>query len=129
MDSSHLLKLFAALLIGHALCDFPWQGQFLSDAKNRFNPIPGVPWFWCLGWHAAINGGMVWAVTGHAYFGLTEFVFHFLIDDTTCAMRQRLAVLTPATAQKSASRLFNLDQIAHVACKAAWILLLWWGTR
>lgn len=37
--------LFAALVAGHALADYPLQGDFLARAKNRAAPIPGVPWF------------------------------------------------------------------------------------
>lgn len=123
------LKLFAALLIGHALCDYPLQGDFLARGKNRFNPIPGVPWFWCLSAHAAIHAGMVWAVTGHFYFALTELVFHFAIDDTKCSLMHGPGSGAMKPSDNYAAKLFNLDQLAHVVCKAAWVLLLWWGTR
>lgn len=33
------------LLAGHALCDYPLQGDFLAKAKNRAAPLPGVPWY------------------------------------------------------------------------------------
>ena len=32
------------LMVGHALADYPLQGDFLAKAKNRTAPIPGVPW-------------------------------------------------------------------------------------
>lgn len=37
--------MLTALIAGHFLCDYPLQGDFLSKAKNRVNPIPGVPWY------------------------------------------------------------------------------------
>jgi hypothetical protein len=33
------------LIAGHALADYPLQGDFLSRAKNRSAPIPGFPWW------------------------------------------------------------------------------------
>jgi hypothetical protein len=48
-----------ALLAGHALADYPLQGDFLSKAKNRAAPIPGVPYWQALGAHVAIHGAFV----------------------------------------------------------------------
>lgn len=36
-----LATIFALMLAGHALADYPLQGDFLAKAKNRANPIPG----------------------------------------------------------------------------------------
>lgn len=51
--------LAIALLAGHALADYPLQGDFLSKAKNRTAPIPGVPWQQALGAHVVIHGAFV----------------------------------------------------------------------
>lgn len=115
-----LLKIFAVLLIGHALCDYPLQGDFLARGKNRFTPLPGVPWYWCLGAHAAIHAGAVWMLTQVWWLGLLEFIFHALIDDTKCVIQKQI----PASLT-----LFDFDQAAHVACKAVWVGLLWWNVR
>lgn len=125
-----LLKIFAVLLIGHALCDYPLQGDFLARGKNRFTPLPGVPWYWCLGAHAAIHAGAVWMLTQVWWLGLLEFIFHALIDDTKCA----LANVWPVRDRNAADgfsdhALFNYDQAAHVVCKAVWVGLLWWNVR
>lgn len=99
------LTLLLALIAAHALCDYPLQGDFLSRAKNRAAPLPGVPWYQAMGAHAAIHGGAVGLVTGVWWLGVAEFAAHFLIDDLKC--RGRLS--------------FDGDQIAHLVCKAAWV--------
>lgn len=95
------------LIAGHALCDYPLQGDFLAKAKNRTAPIPGVPWYQALGAHAAIHGGMVALVTGSAAMGLAETAIHALTDDLKC--RGKLS--------------YNQDQAIHLACKALWAAL------
>jgi hypothetical protein len=102
------LPLFFALIFGHALCDYPLQGDFLAKAKNRSAPIPGVPWWQALGAHAAIHGGAVGLITGFWWLGLLEFVAHFLVDDLKC--RGRLS--------------FNGDQAAHLICKVMWVAVV-----
>lgn len=98
------LQLFAALLIGHVVADYPLQGDFLSRAKNRFNPQPGVPWYQALGAHVLIQAGVVWLITGIWWLGALELLCHAVIDDTKC----RGAIG------------FDTDQILHVLCKAIW---------
>lgn len=107
------LTLFLALVVAHALCDYPLQGDFLSRAKNRAAPIAGVPWYQAMGAHAAIHAGAVALLTGSVWLGLAEFVAHFIIDDLKC--RGRLT--------------FNADQAAHLACKLAWVAVTIWGTQ
>jgi hypothetical protein len=104
-------SILALLLAGHALADYPLQGDFLARAKNRFAPVAGVPWYQALGAHAAIHGGFVGVVTGSLWLGMAEFVAHFLIDDAKCAGRVS----------------YNQDQMLHVACKAAWALAIYAG--
>lgn len=99
------LAMFAGLVAGHALCDYPLQGDFLAKGKNRTAPIPGMPWWQLLGAHAAIHGGAVGLITGVWWIGLLEFAAHFVIDDLKC--RSRLS--------------FNQDQALHLLCKAAWV--------
>jgi hypothetical protein len=95
------------LLVGHALADYPLQGDFLAKAKNRSAPIAGVPWWQALSAHALIHGGMVAAITGSVWLGVAETVAHWLIDDVKC--RGRIG--------------FNADQGLHVACKLLWIAI------
>lgn len=100
-------ELFAAMVVGHAIADYPLQGDFLAKAKNRAMPIPGVPWQQALGAHAIMHGGMVWALTGNIWLGLAEVAAHAAIDDAKC--RGKLS--------------FNADQALHMACKVAWAVI------
>lgn len=97
--------MFGALMVGHAICDYPLQGDFLARAKNRSAPIPGVPWWQALGAHGAIHAGAVAFLTGIWWLGVAEFIAHAITDDAKC--RGRLT--------------FNQDQAIHAVCKAAWV--------
>lgn len=101
------VAIFAALCVGHALADYPLQGDFLAKAKNRVAPIPGVPWWQALGAHAAIHGGFVAAITGLWWLGVAEALIHAVTDDAKC--RGRIS--------------YNTDQAIHIACKAVWALV------
>ncbi|WPZ05512.1 DUF3307 domain-containing protein [Pelagerythrobacter marinus] len=102
-----IAMMAVALVAGHALADYPLQGDFLAKAKNRDNPIPGVPWWQALAAHAAIHGGFVAAITGVWWLFFAEFAAHWLTDDAKC--RGRIS--------------FNADQAIHLVCKAWWILI------
>lgn len=102
-------ELFAALIIGHAIADYPLQGDFLAKAKNRTAPLPGVPWQQALAAHASIHAGAVWLITGSIWLGLAELMAHAIIDDAKC--RGRLS--------------FDTDQALHIACKVLWVVIAW----
>lgn len=101
------IEMLAAMIAAHALCDYPLQGDFLAKAKNRLNPIPGVPWWQALGAHAVIHGGAVGLITGIWWLGMLEAAAHFVIDDLKC--RNKIG--------------FNQDQFAHLLCKVAWLAI------
>ena len=103
--------LFIALTAGHALCDYPLQGDFLARAKNRAAPIPGVPWWQALGAHAVIHGACVALLTGIWWMFITEALIHWMTDDAKC--RGKLS--------------FNQDQTIHLACKAVWFSIWLWS--
>ena len=96
------------LIVGHAVADYPLQGDFLARGKNHRQPLPGVPWWQCLVWHAAMHAGAVALATGSVALGCAEFVVHCAIDYGKCDGRYG----------------FNADQALHVACKFAWCGLL-----
>jgi len=99
------IEMGLLLVVGHALADYPLQGDFLSKAKNRAAPIPGVPWWQALGAHSVIHGGAVGLITGIWWLGVAEAVVHAFIDDAKCKGR-----LT-----------FSQDQSLHIALKALWL--------
>ena len=99
-----MIELFALLVFGHFLADYPLQGDFLARAKNRAHPIPGAPWIQALGAHAGIHAGFVFVLTGNLWLGLAEWVAHAAIDDAKC--RGKIG--------------FHLDQGLHLACKLLW---------
>jgi len=101
------------LIAGHALADYPLQGDFLAKAKNRRIPMPGVPFWQALGAHALIHGGVVAIVTGIWWLGLCEAVAHAVIDDAKCTGKIG----------------FNADQAFHVACKVLWVFIMICVTR
>jgi hypothetical protein len=101
------IAIFCGLLLGHAVCDFPLQGDFLARGKNHEAPIPGVPWWICLAAHALIHGGAVALVTGSLPLGGAEFVVHMAVDYGKCAGWFD----------------FKTDQLLHVICKAVWAML------
>ncbi len=108
------LVLFFALLIGHALADYPLQGEYLSTHKNRnYQPKAGEPrvgglWIHAMTAHSLIQAGFVWAILGRPLFGLVEAGAHFVIDSLKC--------------EKVIG--FHTDQLLHVSCKAAYVIVL-----
>lgn len=119
MTWSYPTVLFA-LIVMHCLCDYPWQGPFLSQAKNQTTPIPGVPPIHALAAHAMIHGGgtalvfclaagtpNVWGI------GLAEASAHLLIDDAKCTGRLG-----------EGEDAYHNDQALHLICKLVWIILV-----
>lgn len=110
--SQGLLVLFA-LAIGHALADFPLQGEFLAMCKNRRYLIrikdparPPSMWITCMAAHCLIHAGMVWAVTGSALLGAVELVIHWVLDTAKCEGKTD----------------FSFDQVLHIACKIIYVI-------
>ena len=102
--------LLFALLIGHALADFPLQQEFIAQAKNpkywkSIKDAKGVEWIVVLGSHSLIHGGAVWILTGSLWLGVVETILHFLID--MLRNQERTSFLT--------------DQLLHIGCKLAYM--------
>ena len=102
-----------ALLVGHALADYPLQGDFVARAKNPHDPsfanAPRFTWQIVLTMHALIHGGMVALVTGSLGLGLAEMAAHWAIDH-----------------MKNEGKLsFMEDQALHLVCKAWWLCCLY----
>lgn len=96
---------FAGLLAVHWFFDFPGQGQFLSDIKNK--QVPVFPWWYGLTAHSMIQAaatyGMVWMFSPELAFQLAlfEFIAHWLID--WIRVEKKVSAMG--------------DQLAHLACK------------
>lgn len=106
--------IFFLLLAGHAVADYPLQGDFLAVGKgSRDKPHFGIPWYHCLAAHSLIHGGFVAVITGSLWLGIAETTCHWFIDDAKC--RRWTGI--------------NVDQALHVGCKAAWVALLANGIR
>jgi hypothetical protein len=96
------------LLVGHAVADYPLQGDFLAKAKNAWLPMAGVPWWIAMAAHCLIHAGAVALVTHSVTLGVLEFCIHFGIDVLKCAGKTS----------------FIVDQCLHVICKIAWAFVM-----
>lgn len=111
------VKLFFALAIGHALADFPLQGEYIARFKSRHarpvdqETVPSGLWVHCMTAHCLIHAGFVWLITGQVIFAIVEFVLHFILDFLKCEGKTS----------------FNFDQIGHYTCKLAYALIFWLG--
>lgn len=103
-DFMHVLFF---LISGHALADYPLQGDFLANAKNRNTPIGKLFWPHALGAHAMIHAGFVALITGSILLGTAEAIAHAITDWLKCEDRISL----------------HVDQAIHITCKVAWAAL------
>lgn len=108
------LALFWALLLGHALADFPLQGQFLAVGKDRHADLSSVTggltwpkgmWLYCLTIHSLVQAAFVWMITGSLVLSVVEFVLHWLID----------------LVKNEGWTSFYADQALHAVCKAGYV--------
>lgn len=106
----NVIDVALLLVAGHAVCDYPLQGDFLALAKNLRAPIAGVPWWIAMAAHSAIHAGCVGLILGSSLYGLMEFCAHFAIDVGKCQGRFG----------------FKTDQALHIATKAV-LLAVWFA--
>jgi hypothetical protein len=105
----HVFAAQLFLLVGaHALCDYPLQGDFLAEAKDRHFRLGQQLWKWALPSHAMIHGLFVYLITGSLVLGTIEVVLHTFIDYCKC--------------EKKIS--FDTDQVLHLACKLLYALTI-----
>jgi len=108
------LVLLFALVIGHALADYPLQGDYIALHKNRhYRPVDGqeLPhglWFHCLLAHCLIHAGFVWLISGRVIFAVAELALHFVLDSLKCENKTSL----------------HTDQMLHVFCKALYVFAI-----
>jgi hypothetical protein len=105
-----MFEIFMLMLVGHAVCDYPLQGEWLAKAKDPVHPLlPGQTiWPSALAAHAGIHAGAVLVATGSLILAALEFFAHAGIDYAKCSGRLS----------------FNQDQTLHVLCKFVWLIIL-----
>lgn len=112
-----MLQLLFLLLVAHSLADYPLQGDFLAQAKDRHSPSGAAIWPWALSSHALIHGGAVFLVltvlspadaTVCIRLALLETAAHWIIDFGKCERWYG----------------YHVDQVLHVACKVVWVLVV-----
>jgi hypothetical protein len=104
--NNSFLTLFVLLMFGHALADYPLQGDFLASAKR--GGVAGVPWQIAMLGHAVIHMGFVLIFTHSMACAIGELIVHYAID---CGkVRGHFT--------------FTVDQLAHVACKLVWCAIV-----
>ena len=110
---SGFFVLLFAFAIGHVLADYPLQGPFLAESKNRHaDPFslaekastPIGLWIHALTAHSLIHGGAVWLITGSVTLALVEVVVHWLIDFSKCEGWFG----------------YTTDQLLHLSCKVVY---------
>jgi uncharacterized membrane protein YGL010W len=105
------LALLTGFFIGHALGDFPLQGDYLAKHKVRSQAGSIGVWIIALSAHSLIHAGAVWLVSGSLFFCMAELLLHALID--FCKGEGRFGIVT--------------DQVLHLACKVVYVPLLVMG--
>jgi len=104
--SSFLVMLFW-LFVGHFICDYPLQGDYLAQAKNRHTEIGKHVWRHALIGHGFIHAGAVVLATGSLFLGMLELIAHCYIDSM----------------KNDGHLTFAQDQYLHYACKLAWAIV------
>ena len=102
-----MIVTFLILVFFHYLADYPLQGDYMARAKNKYNPIEGVPWYQAMGAHCFIHGMFVFLITGSFLLLILEMIVHWMTDTLKCK-----GVIN-----------YNVDQGIHIASKFvyAWL--------
>ena len=129
-----ILLLFA----GHALCDYPLQGDFLAKWKNhRFGicfcgkDIEKVGEYWAAGpevckdnhWHKPLRRPVPWwqAMAAHSFIHAGMV---YLVTRSVWMAIAELGIHFVTDYAKCDGRIsFNQDQAIHYACKVLWAVL------
>ena len=107
-------ELFFQLLAGHALADFVLQSEAMGRGKNRHSDIHSSKnanfprWYYWLGSHALVHGGIVYLITQSLPLVLCETFTHSLIDFAKCEGKIG----------------FHTDQMLHLLIKVGYIFIL-----
>lgn len=105
------LTLLFLLIVVHMVADYPLQGPFLSEAKNRNTAVGKLFWPHALAAHSLIHAGGVFLLTQSLWLALAEAVIHAATDWLKC--ENRISI--------------NVDQAIHIGCKVLWAALSIWS--
>lgn len=105
------LGLFFAFAIGHALADFPLQGDYLARVKQRRNASTIFEWIAALTAHSLIQAGAAWLISGSILVGVIELVLHWLID----------------LGKGEGKYGYATDQCLHLSCKVGYTIAMAMG--
>lgn len=105
--------VFAALAIGHAIADYPLQGEYLARTKSPTGRDASLgegahDWIISLNAHCMIHAGVVWLITGSIFYALLEWILHWIID--YLKVRKITSLL--------------IDQVLHFSCKLVYAVCL-----
>lgn len=103
-----MIEILTILIFFHFVMDYPLQGDFLSKAKNPYNPIPGIPWYQAMTAHSFMHAVPVGFFTGSPVLGVIEFGIHYITDMLKC--RGNIS--------------YNMDQAIHIGSKIIYVLIL-----
>lgn len=98
------------MIVGHALADYPLQGDWLSKIKNhKLELVPGEKiWPMALWLHAFVHAGAVQLATQSWLLAVAELLAHVSIDYAKC----------------NGNLNYNEDQGLHIFCKFLWFCVL-----
>ena len=116
--------LLTMLVVGHFFADFALQTEYMALGKNKWTSLPNTPWYWPMIAHCSIHLFFVFLAVSiflltlsfpvtlcccvGLLFGLTEFVFHFIIDSIKCKKMIN----------------YDMDQLLHISCKLFYIIIV-----
>lgn len=109
-----------ALMVGHALADYPLQGDFIAQAKSPKTALGQIYWKWVLPLHALIHGGFVWLVTGLIALLITGSPLWLFGTGLLLGLAETLVHGSVDQLKNYNKISFNTDQTLHVACKVLW---------
>lgn len=99
------------MLVGHAIADYPLQGDWMAKAKNPTLDVVRGERIWpgVMLSHALIHAAAVKLATGSWLLAIAELWAHACIDYWKCVGAYG----------------YNVDQAPHVGCKVVWFGILW----
>jgi hypothetical protein len=113
-DTWEAIQVLFLLFVGHALMDYPLQGEFLSTCEKPPSALQAAGSLpsegnlaWCMSAHCLIHAVTAWAITGCFLLCVIKFILHWIIDFAKC---ENLTT-------------FNLDQALHYLCKIAYLIV------